>query len=228
MSEDGVPASIGRRILSWYIDYLFFAVAWALLTYVVGSLIDIGGLLLSLIVFLILRGILGQFFVSPGSALLSIEPDGNVDRENRERESWLTLTLGVMILLSGTKELVRWTEIGQVWPFFGFVPDPVAHIVISLVLGLLSVLAGCLILKLQRAGQLLGIMLSLVYLASAILSWQLWDDVIARQVHARRAVQGLPVRAGEVEFIQSLFPEIVIGLCVVTILLLLVPTRRFS
>lgn len=223
-----MPASIGRRILSWYVDYLFFAVAWVLLTYAVGAWIGIGDLLLSLIVFLILRGVLGQFFVTPGAALLSIDPEGNVDRATRDRESWLTLTLGVMILLSGTKELVRWTQVGEVWPFFGFVPDPVAHIAISLVLGLLSVVAGCLILKLRRAGQLLGILLGLVYLLSAVLSWHLWDDLVARQVHARRAVQGLPVRPGEVEFMQSLFPEIVIGLCVVTILLLLVPSRRFS
>jgi len=228
MTDNGKAASIGRRLLAWYIDYLFFAVAWVLLTYATGLFVDIPGFLLSLIIFLILRSVLGRFVVSPGSALLSIDGAGDVDRETLERESWLTLLLGVVILLSGTKQLVRWTQIEAVWPYFGFAPNPLEHVMISIVLGLLSIFAGCLILKLRRAGQLLGIFLSAVYLGSTVMSWQLWDDLVVQQIYARRAVQRLPVRAGEVEFMQALFPEALVVLAVLMIVLLLVPTRRFS
>jgi len=228
MSDTAVRASIRRRVLAWFIDYLLFAVAWALLAFAIDPVLSVGGFLLSLIVFLILRAILGYFIVSPGYALLSIDGDGDVDPEIKEGESWLTMTLGVLILLGGTKQLVRWTQIDAVWPYFGFVPGPVEHVVISVVFGVVSVVAGCLILKLRRLGQILGIAVGAAYLASAVLSWNLWDRLIADQVQARRAVQGLPVRAGEVEFMQALFPEVPIAVAAVMILLLLIPSRRFS
>lgn len=228
MSENGEVASIGRRILSWYIDYLFFAVVWVLLTYVTGPFVQSGDFLLSLVVFATLRGILGRILLPPGGLLLSIDEAGNVDPAIRDRESWLTILLGVLILLGGTKQLGRWTQIDAVWPYFGFIPSPVEHIVISIVVGLISLLAGGLILKLRRAGQILGILVSAVYLVSAVLSWQLWDDVVVRQIHARRAVQGLPVRPGEEEFMQALYPEALIAILVLVIVLLLIPTRRFA
>jgi len=225
---DRNAASRGRKILSWYVDYLFFAAAWTLLTYVTGELLRVGDFLLSLVAFFILRAIVGRFASTPGCMLLSIDDAGDVDPDIRSRESWLTMLLGVLFLLSGTKLLVRWTQIDAVWPYFGLVPEPAPHIAISVVFGVVTVAAGAMILKLMRAGQLLGIGVSAVHIVSAILSWPLWDGLVEKQVHARRALQGVPVRDGEVAFMQALFPEALIALSVFFIVLLLIPYRRFA
>ena len=227
MSDMTRSASLGRKILSWFVDYLFFSVAWALLTFVTGQILQTGDFLLSLVVFVVLRGILGQIMPTPGRLLLSIDEAGDVDPGIKAHENWLTLTLGVVILLSGCKQLVRWTQIDAVWPYFGVIPGPTLHVAISVILGLASMIAGGLILKLRRAGQWLGLLLGMTYLVSAVLSWRLWDDLVAQQVHARRDAQGLAVRPGEVEFMQALFPEAYIALTAAIIVLLLVPTTRF-
>lgn len=228
MLEKRSTASTGRKILSWFVDYLFFAVAWTLLTYVSGQILRGGDFLFSLFVFFLLRGILGRFGSTPGRMLLSIDSAGDVDPIIKSRESWLTMLLGVLFLLSGTKLLVRWTQIDAVWPYFGDVPGPAMHVAISILLGLAAVAAGGLILKMTRAGQILGVLVCGVHIVSAVLSWSLWDGLVEKQVHARRAFQGGPVRPGEVEFMQALFPEALIALSVLLIVFLLFPTRRFG
>ncbi len=48
---------------------------------------------------------------------------------------------------------------------------------------------------------------ALIHIISDALSWKLWDPVVEEIVIARKELQGIPVRDGEIEFMQSLFPE---------------------
>jgi len=67
---------------------------------------------------------------------------------------------------------------------------------------------------------------NLVQLASAVLSWQLWDAWVAEMVVRRRNYPGLPIREGEVEWMQALTPELVVGALAVGIVLLLLAVPR--
>ncbi len=62
---------------------------------------------------------------------------------------------------------------------------------------------------------------------SAAVSWDLWDDWAARYVVARRAYEGLPVRPGEIESLQSMSPELVIIGMAFNGALILLLTKRF-
>jgi hypothetical protein len=44
-------------------------------------------------------------------------------------------------------------------------------------------------------------------------TWREWDGYAVEHVVRRRAYQGLPVREGEIEFIQSLMPEGMLVAC---------------
>jgi hypothetical protein len=57
---------------------------------------------------------------------------------------------------------------------------------------------------------------------SLAVSWPVLDGAVARVQLARRAAQGLPIRDGEVEFMQTFLPALSVGtLCLVLILLFL-------
>ena len=58
------------------------------------------------------------------------------------------------------------------------------------------------------------VQLTLLSLFSYLLSWKLWDPVMEQMVLKRKEIQGLPVRDGDVELMQTLMPE---GMVVVTI-----------
>ncbi len=113
-------------------------------------------------------------------------------------------------------------------PVFGFFPDDLTQIIIHAVLGGASILAGYWFLKLNIKGFYLAISVAIVNIVSDALSWNLWDPVVEEMVLARRELQGLPVRDGEIEFMQSLFPEsmiLVVGLAVIAMLF---TYRRFK
>ena len=118
--------------------------------------------------------------------------------------------------------MVRWSQIFVPQPVFGFFPDDVTQILIHMLLGFSSILAGYWYLKLNIKGFYLAVTVAIVSMVSDALSWNLWDSVVEKMVLARRELQGLPVRDGEMEFMQSLFPEgmlLATGLAVVAMFL---------
>lgn len=226
--DDGIAASTGRKILSWIIDYFFYDIAWSLLIFITGPFVESGNFVLSLIVFVLLRGLLGQIAMTPGKFLLSIDEAGYVDEEIFDREGRLTILIGVLLIWSGTVSVWAWTLPGENWPQFGFVPDPVENMVLLIVGGVLSTLAGSLILKVQSTGHVLGLMIGGLSVLSTVMSWHLFEDFIVDYVYDRRAEQGLSMRDGEAEFLLALIPE---GELVISLLLigaLLMTIRRFA
>ena len=98
---------------------------------------------------------------------------------------------------------------------------------LTIVLGFSSILAGYWFLKLNIKGFYLVISAALVNIISDALSWDLWDSAVEKMVYARKKLQGLPVREGEVAFMQSLFPEgMLLSACLV-IIAVLFTYRRF-
>lgn len=214
--------------LSWYIDFLFFMTLWGMLSYFLGFE---GGLpfWVPYLIFIVIRAVSGKYIGSIGYQFLGIDKEsGTVSQNVFERETWLTMLLGVLFILEGTKQLVRWTQMFVPMPFFGLVPGDSAQVLIHIVLGVSSVLAGYWFLKLNIKGLYLGVSLALVSIVSDVLSWNLWDPAVAQMVIARRELQGRPVREGEIEFMQSLSPEAMLVAAGLAIIAMLLSYKRFK
>lgn len=77
-----------------------------------------------------MRAISGKYNDSVGNLFLGIDKDsGTVNPNIFERENWLTILLGVLLILEGTKQLVRWTQMVVSQPSFGFFPDDLTQII---------------------------------------------------------------------------------------------------
>jgi hypothetical protein len=135
--------------------------------------------------------------------------------------------MGVLFILEGTKQLVRWTQIFVPQPAFGFFPDDLTQVLIHIVFGISSILAGYWFLKLNIKGLYLGVSVAIVHVTSDALSWKLWDPVVEKMVVARSELQGIPVRDGEVAFMQSLFPEGLLLAAGLAIIAMLFTYKRF-
>ncbi|MFW2438666.1 MAG: hypothetical protein ACN4GR_04780 [Arenicellales bacterium] len=207
-----------RVFLSWYIDFLFFITLWELMSYFLG-LNNSLPFWVPYIFFITIRAMTGKYLGSVGHLFLSINRESNsVNPDIYDHENWLTVLLGVLFILEGTKQLVRWTDVWVPQPFFGFIPGDLVQIVIHLFLGMTSILAGYWFLKLNIKGLYLGISVAFIGLVSDILSWNLWDPVVKQMVIARKEVQGRPVKEGEIEMMQALLPEGIVALTILVII----------
>lgn len=217
-----------RLVLSWYIDFLFFMTLWGIVSYLFhfeASLPDWVPYLL----FMIIRTISGKYIGSIGYQFLSLDKESRtVNKIIFERETWLTILLGVLFILEGTKQLVRWTQMFVPMPFFGFFPDQATQVTIHIIFGIASILTGYWFLKLNIKGLYLGVTVALMSIVSDALSWSLWDPAVEKMVVARRELQGLPVRNGEIEFMQSLFPEGMVTAASLAIIAMIFSYKRFK
>jgi hypothetical protein len=221
-------ASKKRLFLSWYIDFLFFMTLWGLLSYFL-KLNPPLPYWAPYLIFIVIRAVTGKYVGSIGYAFLAIDnEEKTVNPKIYERENWLTILLGMLLILEGTKQLVRWTQLFEHLPIFGFFPDGAVQITVHIVFGISSILAGYWFLKLDIKGLYLGILLGLINILSDALSWNLWDPVVEKMVIARRALQGVPVREGEIAFMQSLFPEGMLAVVSITIVAMLFTCKRFK
>ncbi len=221
-------ASRKRLALSWYIDFLFFMSLWSLLAYFLSPAAGLP-FWLPYAVFVVTRAVLSRFTGSVGYVCLSIDRHNmQVNEIILSRESWLSILLGVLLILEGTKQLVRWTQLFVSQPAFGFFPDETMQIVIHVVTGGLLILAGYWILKLDIRGLVLGAGVMLLNILSDVLSWTLWDPVIEEMVIRRREFQGVPVRDGEVEMMQLLMPEGMMVFAAVIIIAMAFSYPRFK
>jgi len=227
METEIIHASKKRLLLSWYIDFLFFMTLWELLSYFLRLDTSVP-FWVPYLLFIVIRAISRKYIGSIGYLFLGIEKETRtVDQKIFKRENWLTILLGILLILEGTKQLVRWTQIFVSQPVFGFFPDDLTQIIIHVVLGICSIVAGYWFLKLNLKGFYLAISVALINIISDALSWHLWDPVVEKMVIARREIQGLPVRDGEVEFMQLLFPEGMILAAVFAAIAMLFTYNRF-
>jgi len=228
MNTEIYHASKKRLLLSWYIDFLLFMTLWGLLSYFL-SLDASVPFWAPYLMFLVIRAVSGNYIGSFGDLFLGIDKASNaVNSSIFDRENWLTILLGVLFILEGTKQLVRWTQMFVPQPVFGFFPDDITQVLMHVVFGISSILAGYWFLKLDIKGLYLGVFVALIHIASGVLSLGLWDPVVEKMIVARRELQGLPVRDGEVEFMQLLFPEGIFVGAGLAIIAMLFTYKRFK
>lgn len=221
MDTERYQVSRKRTLLSWYIDFLLFDVMWILLLYFLNLDSDLP-FWLPYLIFVIVRFVIAEYIGSIGNSFLGIDDKSKMVHPNiYDRENWLTILTGVLFILEGSKQLVRWTQMSVPQPAFGFFPNEFTQIIIHISIGVLSVLTGYWFLKINIKGLYLGISVMLLNAVSDALSWDLWDPVVENMVKARREINGLEVRDGEIEFMQYLFPEgmlIAAGLAIIVML----------
>lgn len=222
-----ITTSKKRKFLAWYIDFLFFLSLWALLEHFIGNRHSIP-FWVPYVLFISVRFITTKYLGSIGMTFLGISnEDGTVDQHTWSNETVVTIFLGVISVLEGTKQLVRWTEYFIAQPAFGFLLSEPTQIALQLLYGCIYTLAGYWILKLDIRGLYLGLSVAIINIASDILSWNLWDGVVKDMVIARRSIQGIPVRDGEIEFMQSIMPEGMLVASSLAVLLLIISYKNF-
>lgn len=248
-STQWIPASRRRRLLAVGIDLMLFSAAWGVVDYCaqlsIPSLVNLP-LYVRMAVFAVLESVMYRVWSwSPGHELLAIRmlpahmiaqpiDAGNpgliavVDGDVLSRESWLTILVGVLLINEGAKGVVRWSMWNPPAPFFGFQTDPIASAVLSAAIGLVEIYAGMSFLALRTRALWIGLSVYASELASTILSWNLWDPFVAEMTIRRRAYQGLPVRPGEVEQMQSLMPEVMIAWAVLLVIVMVATWPRLK
>ena len=227
---------------------MLFSVLWGVVDFVgrtlFPALLDTP-LTIRLVVFVVLELVLqGLLRWSPGYEFLGIsalpaelasiplEADTKyvlvADTEIVEQESWLTVVLGILFLNDGAKGLVRWSMWNPPVPIMGFASDPIVSAVASALVGIVEIYVAICFLKLRHRAIWIGLAVTSLTLVSTILSWPLWDSFVAEMTERRRAYQGLRVRSGEFEFMQSIIPEGFVVWSVILMFAILFAWRQFS
>ena len=81
----------------------------------------------------------------------------------------------------------------------------------------------------KRVAFWLGTTIAALMAVSTIMCWNQWDGIGRELLIRRRSSQGLPVRSGELEFLQAILPEALVAFLVVTIIVMfLVRTKLQS
>jgi hypothetical protein len=235
VSEYVIPASRKRIFLALYFDYLVLSPVLILGLYLSTGRFDIPTWQ-ELVVLLIYEAILYHVTDSPGFRLLSmrkagrsLHPEGQlpvpvdtllVDGQIYFHERWQTMLVGTLYLAEGSKQMVRWSMWIPPLPFFGIPTNETSFAVYSIVLGGLLMYTGYMFLRLKRAGFWLGIGIAASIAVSTVLSWNQWDSIAKELLIRRRSFQGLPIRSGEVEFLQAILPEALLAFLVLTVVIL--------
>lgn len=221
-----------RRLLAVYLDFLLLGAPIHLALWALRQTmpwIDAGSVPLRLGWFAVIEWLLvARFKWSPGNYALgivlrplaplegAIEPSAErkeprVDPDLLARERWWTMLAGVLFVLEAAKLMVRWTEWSRPMPFLGMALGHGPSAGLQLALGVAQAAAGVGVLRLRQQAAAAGFALALFVTASMLASGSLLPDWIAHDVVARRAVQGLPVRDGEIETMQALVPPTMVA-----------------
>ena len=219
-------ASVKRQLLALYIDFLFANVACFLLAYLLGAENWFSGYGVYIPALLMAALAKTAPMFSIGKRFLSIDQNGLVDSAIYDRESVWLMILATLLTLDGTKQLVRWAQLSG-WPILGIQPTGIYEMCIYILLGAVSITAGYLLFKLDWRGFSLTLAYLVFGVANLMVSWPLMNKIIADRTVERRAIQGLPVRPGEIEFMQTVTTPGMIGLGVAMILLLLWKRSHF-
>ena len=129
-------------------------------------------------------------------------------------------------MLDGLKLMVRWSQLDVAAPVFGMVETTAIKVIVLVAMGAVSVVAGAMLLAF--AGEP-GLRRRPRWPFPHYRSQQAGrcsDEAIAQVQVARREAQGLPLREGEIEAMQSLLPVVSAGMLAVTIILLLLCRER--
>jgi hypothetical protein len=207
--EPGVPAPRWRRALASFVDYLLFSVLWAPIAAVIGTRAPwLRWTVVAVIAFLAVYFATSRFIATtPGHRVLGMEPSPRgwlVDPDLHAREAWWTMLVGTVLAFDGARNLAAWP--------FGFTPPPffgagaLLATLAQAALGALSLAAGLAVLHTRAWGAILAI--GVIGVGTVATEWDRralveWLGTLAIE---RRASQGLPLRAGEVEAMQAALP----------------------
>lgn len=210
------------RLMAFYLDFLTFFVVITLVAYAIGEPSFLSWSVRTAIsVGLCLMGTYFGFSLGQWLVAEMTQPCGR----GLPKAAWLNLLVGALFYLDASKHFVRWIEMDRPMPIMGIVPEGGMQIAVDIGLGLIFLLMSVLMLRLHPLGKWVsGAGLALL-IVSTVVSWSQLPEAIARYVQARRDVQGLPVRDGEIEQMQALYPPF---LLVSTGLLLLLVLLSYS
>lgn len=199
------------RLGSVYIDVLVVITVSSILAYAFGSNEFSTNsptlLAIQILVGLAVNLFSGRLGTSPGQWLT----DRIVPTLQWTKKAWINFALGILALLDGLKSLVRWMQFEAAMPFMGIVPEGNIRIAICIVTGLFLILGAIALLRLDYRGRQLMAAINMLLLVSLALSWQLLPQAIEQMVVARRALQGLPVDPGRIEFMKAVYPSFTAG-----------------
>ena len=187
--------------------------------------------LVALAVFAVLRGVAWALkLVMPGQWAVGILSGriATVDPLILKRERWWTATAGILLVLEGSKNMVRWSQgLPVVEPLLGLAsPEWIATAAIT-VLGGLNVMAGLLILRTRLVGAVIGFGVLGAEVLAVMIHRNEFRDWAGQAVIARRELQGLPLREGEVEMMQTLTATVSLAVIAAGVIWLLVVAVRF-
>lgn len=210
------------RLMAFYLDFLTFFVVITLVAYAIGEPSFLSWSVRTAIsVGLCLMGTYFGFSLGQWLVAEMTQPCGR----GLPKAAWLNLLVGALFYLDASKHFVRWIEMDRPMPIMGIVPEGGMQIAVDIGLGLIFLLMSVLMLRLHPLGKWVsGAGLGLL-IVSTVVSWSQLPEAIARYVQARRDVQGLPVRDGEIEQMQAFYPPF---LLVSTVLLLLLVLLSYS
>ena len=244
MSEQIIPASRKRVLLALYLDYLVLSPILALGLYLSAGQFEVPTWQ-ELLVLSIYEAILYHVTDSPGFRFLSIRKIPRsmvgrgevpvavgtlvVDPQVYLHEHWQTILMGLLFVAEGSKQIVRWAMWIPPLPIFGIATNQTIFAAYSMILGSLLILTGYMFFHVKRVAFWLGTTIAALMAVSTIMCWNQWDGIGRELLIRRRSFQGLPVRSGEVEFLQAILPEALVAFLVVTIIVMfLVRTKLQS
>lgn len=247
--EGWAPASKKRLLLALYIDWVVFSVIWWLALYGVGQMfpaLETVSLSIQIAAFLALEVVFcridlpapGRHFLSIRLAKVRVHDDTlarilnhrlpYIPETIKDNESWMSMILATLFVNTAGKTLTRWSMWAPPLPVFGTTLDPAQGIGVYLLLGAVEMGIGYMIFKLQRGALLLGTAYFGAHLVSTWLSWDLWDAWMREYTIQRRSFQGIPLRDGEIEQMQSLVPEAILAFLTAGLLWLWLLHKRLS
>lgn len=211
--KDWERASQKRQLLAIYIDFLLFEAVYQPIAWlgIASGLLEENWVKFFLFI-LSTTLVRIRKILSPGQRAVGIVVSKTwgkdavplVNSQDKRMERWWTVLMGVLLLLEGSKNLVRWTLALPVQPLLGSDSPEWLGVAFVSALGALNVFAGFLVLRANSKGALLGLAVMTTQLACLVShrsDFSVWAE---KSVLARRELQGLPVREGEIEMAQSM------------------------
>jgi hypothetical protein len=147
---------------------------------------------------------------------------------NSPRRLWPNLVVGTFLILDGLKLVVRWSQIDVAVPVFGVIETTTLKVIILIAMGAISFIAGAMVLAFMPRARLAAAGSLILSAISLVISLPVLSEAIARVQVARREAQGLPLREGEIEFMQAVLPAFSAGMLVLGIAFLLLCRERPS
>jgi hypothetical protein len=181
-------------LLALYLDFILIDAVVGLVTYFLGEAIEtLIGMPVSwaaqasasLLVLILLR----LLNLSVGELLLAYAV---AERQSGVRlRQWPNLFLGTAMLLSGLKEVVRWSAPGDGMPLLFLVEDTPVKVLVLMLFGALYILSGVMLLRFDPGAKIVNS--ALLALGAAIMAGNLLffrEAMVAAQLN-RRLNQGL-------------------------------------